>query len=159
MDGPVSFSACHKLKGQMLIWSFGPVTHMEQTINAFLLKAKVAFWQLSHCCFRHNRPHCFLMFHTMKIFSIIRAYHFFITLNKSVLFSVYHLHLSRGGNSFVNSVTSDHMLDKYFESISEIPNHINNPERNLMPQLLFLPHFCFSQGLSFTSKLREILHH
>lgn len=69
---------------------------------------------------------------------------------------MYHLPLSQGGNSFVNRVTSEHMLDKYFESIIEIPNYINNPERNSMLQLLFLPHFCVSQGLGFTSKLMEI---
>lgn len=159
MGGAVSFFACHKLKAQMLIWSFMPVTQMEQSINALLLKAKEAFWQLSHWYFRHNQPHSFLMLHMTKMFSIIRPYHFFITLNTSVLFSMYHMHLSQGVNSSVNSVTSDHILDKYFESIIEIPNNINNPERNLMPQLLFLPHFCVSQGLIFTSKPMEILCH
>lgn len=48
-------------------------------------------------------------------------------------------------------------LDKYFESIKEIPNYINNPKRNLMPQLSFLPQFCVSQGFNSTSKLMETL--
>lgn len=91
-----------------------------------LLKAREPFWQLSHWYFRRNWPHSFLMLHVMKMFSITRAYHFFITLNRSVLFSTSYLQLSLGGNSFVNSVTLDHMPNKYFESITEIPNHIIN---------------------------------
>lgn len=54
------FFAQHKVRAQMPIWSFTPITQMEQSINVLLLKAKETSWQPSQWYVRHNQSHSFL---------------------------------------------------------------------------------------------------